>query len=404
MAEIKARREEDRLNDLREEVMEQLMDEGVDIDAMILDMVNESMSKLQDSQQVGHSLKISTNGLVFTHLECILHSTNTFIPIMICYALRDNDTIFHHWGTNCVQTLIKTILNWSKERKKEAGARDTTIFFHNLKGFDGIFMMDALYKLNLKVTDIMGTGTKMLHFKHKNLVFKDSLSFLNMPLTNFTNTFGLTELKKGWFPHKFSKLEKFHYEGTIPDLHYYEPQDTSKDTKKACEDWHAKQVLNGEVWNFKKELLSYCESDVKLLKDGCLKFAEDTMRDAGFNPLTKCITIASACHYFWRNHQMEPKTIAVEPPHGWGRLKTCQSEIAFQWLFYQDQQLGGQRIKHARNGGEQVIKVKNGKVTEDGYDPMTKTVYEFHGCEFHGCKQCKLNSRHGRRFIIQTVL
>lgn len=222
---------------------------------------------------------------------------------MICYALRDNDTIFHHWGTNCVQAFIKTILNWSKERKKEAGAQDMTIFLHNLKGFDGIFMMDALYKLNLKVTDIMGTGTKMLHFKHKNLVFKDSLSFLNMPLTNFTNTFGLTELKKGWFPHKFSKLENFHYEGTIPDLHYYEPQDTSKDKKKASEDWHAKQVLNGEVWNFKKELLSYCESDVKLLKEGCLKFAEDTMRDAGFNPLTQCITIASTCHYFWRNHQ-----------------------------------------------------------------------------------------------------
>ena len=287
MAEIKARREEDRLNDLREEVMEQLMEEGVDIDAMTLDMVNERMSKLQDNQQVGQSLQISTNGLVFADLECILHSTNTFIPIMICYALRDNDTIFHHWGTNCVQAFIKTILNWSKERKKEAGAQDMTIFFHNLKGFDGIFMMDALYKLNLKVTDIMGTGTKMLHFKHKNLVFKDSLSFLNMPQTNFTNTFGLRELKKGWFPHKFSKLENFHYEGTIPDLHYYEPQDTSKDKKKACEDWHAKQVLNGEVWNFKKELLSYCESDVKLLKEGCLKFAEDTMRDAGFNPLTQ---------------------------------------------------------------------------------------------------------------------
>ena len=53
-----------------------------------------------------------------------------------------------------------------------------------------------------------------------NLVFKDSLSSLNMPLTNFTKTFGLTELKKGWFPHKFSKLENLEYEGTIPDLSY----------------------------------------------------------------------------------------------------------------------------------------------------------------------------------------
>ena len=85
-------------------------------------------------------------------------------------------------------------------------------------------MLDALYNMNLKVTDIMGTGTKTLHFKHKSLVFKDSLSFLNMSLTNFINTFGLEELKKGWFPHKFSKLENLNYEGTIPALHYYEPQ------------------------------------------------------------------------------------------------------------------------------------------------------------------------------------
>ena len=97
------------------------------------------------------------------------------------------------------------------------------------------------------------------------------------------------------------------------------------------------------------------------MKEGCLKFAEDTKRDAGFNPLLQCITIASTCHYFWRNHQMQPKTIAVEPLHGWGGLKTSQSKVAFQWLYYQDKQLGGNRIKHARNGAEQVIQVKKGE-------------------------------------------
>ena len=34
----------------------------------------------------------------------------------------------------------------------------------------------------------------------------------------------------------------------------------------------------------------------------------------------------------------------------------------------------------------------------DGYDPITKTVYEFHGCEFHGCKRCKQNNRHSNTF------
>lgn len=44
--------------------------------------------------------------------------------------------------------------------------------------------------------------------------------------------------------------------------------------KEAVEKWHAEEVLKGEAWwNFKKELLEYCKSDVKLLKEGCLTFA-----------------------------------------------------------------------------------------------------------------------------------
>ena len=122
------------------------------------------------------------------------------------------------------------------------------------------------------------------------------------------------------------------------------------------------------------------------------------MQDVGFNPLTQCITIASITHYFWRNDEMEPKTIAVEPPHGWGGLKTNQSKVAFQWLYHQNNQFDGNRIKHARNGGEQMIQIKRGKVKVDGYDSNTKTVFEFHGCEFHGCRKCKPNNRHVKTF------
>ena len=147
-------------------------------------------------------------------------------------------------------------------------------------------------------------------------------------------------------------MEHLQYEGPIPALRYYEPQHMDAKKRKACEDWHAEEVLKGEVWNFKKELLSYCESEVKLLKEGCLKFPEDTKRDAGFTPLLQCITTASSCHYFWLKFQMEPSTIAVEPPHGWGGLKTPQSKVAFHWLYYQDKQLGGNKIKHARKSAE----------------------------------------------------
>ena len=285
MEEIMRRREQQRLDDLCERAIQQLQERGVALEAITQDMVDREVRRNQKQEEDLTSQQEPSTIMIFADVECLLDSSNTFVPILICYARHDDDTIYHHWGTNCIQTFIETMIYWSNQDKKEEDTKELHIFFHNLKGFDGCFMIDALYKMNLKVTEIMATGTKALHFKHRNLVFKDSLSFLNMPLTNFTKTFGLTELKKGWFPHKFSKLEYLEYEGTIPDLSYYNTKHMKVDKKKECETWHANEVLKGEVWNFRNELLSYCKSDVQLMKEGCLKFAEDTTRDAGFNPL-----------------------------------------------------------------------------------------------------------------------
>ena len=295
---------------------------------------------------------------------------------------------------------LETVKGWAEAEieEKRGNLPEYTIFLHNLKGFDGVLTTNTLYNQNLKVTDQMGTGTKILHFKHQNLIFKDSLNFLNMPLAAFPKTSGLTELKKGFFPHKFSTLENLNYEGPIPDLCYYEPQHMSKEKKKESETWHADQVFKGATWNFQTEMLEYCKSDVQLLREGCLMFAQDTMQEAGFNPLGQCITIASTCHYFWRNFQIKPKAIAIEPVHGWGGMKVNQSKIGLQWLYLEDLKLGGNRIKHRRNGGEQVLQIKGCRVKVDGYDPPTKTVFEFQGCEYHGCKKCKPNGRHVKTF------
>ena len=44
-------------------------------------------------------------------------------------------------------------------------------------------------------------------------------------------------------------------------------------------------------------------------------------------------------------------------------------------------------IQHAENGGE--YRINNYKV--DGYDEANNTVYEFHGCHWHG-HPCHLNA------------
>ena len=62
--------------------------------------------------------------------------------------------------------------------------------------------------------------------------------------------------------------------------------------------WHADQVARNNVFDFHREMVDYCKSDVVLLKAGCEKFVQEFQANAGFNPFEKCVTIASACNLY----------------------------------------------------------------------------------------------------------
>ena len=201
--------------------------------------------------------------------------------------------------------------------------------------------------------------------------FIDSLSFFQMPLSAFPKNFGLTELKKGYFQHLFNTAENQVYVGPIPAQHYYMPEVMSVSGRKAFETWHAKQT---GTFNFAEELVAYCESDVKLLKEGCLTFKRLFEEQERFNPFDQ-MTIALACNRDLRQNRMEANTIASEPLHGW-RLNSNHSKVALEWLCWEDVKLN--RIQHAGNEGE--YRIPNSNYTVDGYDDATKTVYKFQGC------------------------
>ena len=97
-----------------------------------------------------------------------------------------------------------------------------------------MFIIKQLYDMNLKVSKVLMTGQKILYFECGNLKFKDSMPFLNMPLEKFKDTFGLTELKKGYFPHKFNTEENQDYKGSIPELKYYETDCMNTKKKRSC--------------------------------------------------------------------------------------------------------------------------------------------------------------------------
>ena len=280
-----------------ERVKKQLQDLGVDVTEIPEDQLEEFQG---DHYMLTEGKKDKHRELVFADIECSIDNNRQFTPNLICFERETSDKKYHCWGRTCLRDFHNKLMTALQEIEKENNLRwnqvEMQVYFHNFRGFDGMFIIKQLYDMNIKVSKILMTGQKILYFECNRLKFKDSMSFLNMPLESFTKTFGLTELKKGYFPHSFNRKENQNYEGLIPDLKYYETNCMNTKKKEAIEKWHGEEVLKGESWNFKKELLEYCESDVKLLKEGCLAFAADFEKECKFNPLKENITIASACH------------------------------------------------------------------------------------------------------------
>ena len=194
----------------------------------------------------------------------------------------------------------------------------------------------------------------------------------------------------------FNTPDHQQYVGRIPDLEFYDPEGMVEKKKQKLARWHSEQVRRNVVFDFHREMVEYCQSDVALLKAGCQAFLQEFERQAGFNPMAKCMTIASASNLYWRQHHLPPDTIAVEPLRGWRGANVNHSLKTLQWLYYREQLLpkegaSADRIRHVRNGGEQSVRVGMDSYFVDGYDRSTRTVYEFQGCLYHGCPRCYHN-------------
>ena len=332
---------------------------------------------------------------VYADIEAMQNYEGVFVPNLLCYSSSEEDEIHVLDGEECVLNFLHELDDLTKvpDSDKE---REIIVVFHNLKSFDGVFLIHELYDQQRSVEKQITVGAKVLSFTSGLLKFIDSLCFLPMPLSSFSATFNLTELKKGFFPHLFNCPENQQYVGRIPDLQFYDPDGLMENRKNELLQWHGDQVTRNVTFHFHNELIAYCKSDVQLLKQGCEAFQQEFQSEAGFNPMAECFTIASACNLYWRKKHLLPNTIAVEPLQGWRGPNVNNSLKAIQWLYFQEQLIPKQgasadRIKHVRNGGEQSIRTANKLYFVDGYDCSTRTVYEFHGCIYHGCRNCYPN-------------
>ncbi|XP_022809085.1 uncharacterized protein LOC111346056 [Stylophora pistillata] len=209
-------------------------------------------------------------------------------------------------------------------------------------------------------------GTKRLSLSYRRVQFKDSFCFIPSSLAQFSSTFGIEEIKKGFFPHTFHTPEYAIYVGALPDRKYFDPESMSEKKMSEFEEWYQEESSRQQVYDLKRELIEYCGSDVKLLKAGCQKFVAEFRAVAGFDPLEKCVTIAQACNCYWRKPVMEEESIALEPCSGWHGSRPIHSLKSLEWLIWEERQRGI-HIRHARNGGEMGIRVASITHHVDGY-------------------------------------
>eukprot|EP00732_Lithocolla_globosa_P002361 Lithocolla_globosa_v1_NODE_1532_length_2509_cov_2.825998.p1 type:complete len:627 gc:universal NODE_1532_length_2509_cov_2.825998:42-1922(+) len=123
------------------------------------------------------------------------------------------------------------------------------------------------------------------------------------------------------------------------------------------------------------------------MREGVMSFVRNFLNETDqlVNPL-KCVTIASAALVMFRACCMPEDTIGLIDNDIINKDNfSKQSIIWMEYLMNKDKNI---KIQHGKNGGE--INLPGiGKV--DGYDKANNTVYQYHGCFYHGCEKCFKN-------------
>ena len=417
------------------------------------------------------SPKESSDNFIFFDAECRMdnseeegtsvHIPNLFVAHISCSScLEYEDTHCPHCGDRC-----PACSQWDTENHQYAkapcdgcGSREVTfqgdgcqhqfgswlfqpchagycVVAHNMKGYDGYFLLDHLIKNGIKHR-IIFNGSKIMSVTVQNRLSMrviDSLNFLPMKLAKLPEAFGLTT-EKGDFPHFFNTKTNQTYVGPYPDPEFYGIDYMSANDRASFLQWYKEQ--EGKVFDFQAEILKYCRADVQILRQACLKFRQllltATTTQCGVDPFTY-LTIASVCMAIYRakficeeyevtvydgstypgvmkdgqlavmkdgqwisaqdldiiNSTFIKSPIGQVPAAGYVKHENFSKESIqwLEWLMHVKCQKGNPiHIQHALNGGE--YHVPGTAYRADGFCKETNTIFEFYGCLYHGCPEC----------------
>ena len=155
--------------------------------------------------------------------------------------------------------------------------KNFTVIAHNARGYDSYFIYEYLIDNSHTPDPVIFSGSKIMYMRVStgglNIRLLDSLNFLPMPLAQLPKSFGLQELKKGFFPHFYNIPDnQDDILLNLPAVKYYDPDSMSKERRMEFYEWYENH--KNDTFCFQKEMKEYCISDVDILLQACWKFRQ----------------------------------------------------------------------------------------------------------------------------------
>lgn len=212
----------------------------------------------------------------------------------------------------------------------------TLVISHNGGRYDIHMCLERLHEKNVPVNLIM-TGLKIYsaeirgnHVRHT--IFKDSCNFFCGPLSGLPKTFGIQDIVKNkpFFPHYFNKKENMNVcRPTLPHPKYYGVKYMKPKERENFLQWY--NANKDTSFTLREQLLSYCENDVDILRESCLKFRKLFMEVAQVEPFLVASTIAKLALHIYRKLFLKKDTMINCPEKGYS-MHQLQSISALRYM------------------------------------------------------------------------
>lgn len=304
-------------------------------------------------------------------------------PLKIGHCSVCLDFMHIYRGEDCVQRFCDYVYNvLAPHASRTTKNMQVRVMAHNLKSYDGRFILRDFFSRNLTKSQVRMQGSKVICLDVANVRFQDSLNLFMCPLRKLPTTFNFSErVKKGDFPYKFNRPENQHYVGKVPPLEDYGYDTLKPSDQKALKEFHD-SIKDRQDFDMQQEMERYCYADTEILLIAVMAFRIKFKSIAGFDPIRRYFTLPSMSMATFRTQFLSDNVLAVTPPYPYSFTRKC-SNASRIYLDMLEQEKGTKIFREYRIG----------KVFADGYDINTKTVYEFLGCLFHGCLNCFASNR-----------